>query len=66
LDRTEEACRQIVHRARQRIREDRARFPVAPAAKERLLVRFLAGLRAGDEKAPLDLVAEDATCTSDG
>jgi RNA polymerase sigma-70 factor (ECF subfamily) len=66
LDRTEEACRQIVHRAKQRIRDDRARFPVAPAAKERLLGKFLAGLRAGDEKALLDVVAEDATWTSDG
>lgn len=66
LDRTEEACRQIVHRAKQRIREDRARFTVAPAAKERLLGRFLAGLRAGDEQALLDVVAEDATWTSDG
>lgn len=66
LDRTEEACRQIVHRAKQRVREDRARFPVAPGAKERLLGRFLAGLRAGDEQALLDVVAEDATWTSDG
>ncbi len=66
LDRTEEACRQIVHRAKQRVRGDRARFPVAAAAKERLLGRFLAGLCAGDEKALLDVVAEDATWTSDG
>lgn len=28
--------------------------------------RFLAGLRAGDEKALLEVVAEDATWTSDG
>ncbi len=66
LDRTEEACRQIVYRAKQRVRDDRVRFPVSPAAKERLLGRFLAGLRAGDEKALLDIVAEDATWTSDG
>ncbi len=66
LERSEEACRQLVHRAKQRVREGRARFPVAPAAKERLLGRFLAGLRAGDEKALLEVVAEDATWTSDG
>lgn len=66
LDKTDAACRQIVHRARQRLRDDRPRFPVPVEAKERLLGRFLAGLQAGDEKALLAIVAEDATWTSDG
>ena len=66
LEKSEAACRQIVHRARQRVRDDRTRFPVAPDAKERLLGRFLAGLQAGDEDALLAIVAEDATWTSDG
>lgn len=66
LDKSEAACRQIVHRARQRVREDRARFPVALETKERLLGRFLAGVQAGDEEALLAIVAEDATWTSDG
>jgi RNA polymerase sigma-70 factor (ECF subfamily) len=66
LEKSEAACRQTVHRARQRVRRDRARFPVAGEAKERLLGQFLAGLRTGDEKALLAIVSEDATWTSDG
>jgi RNA polymerase sigma-70 factor (ECF subfamily) len=66
LERSEVACRQMVRRARARVREDRARFRVAPEATERLLGRFLAGLRDGDERALLAIVAEDATWTSDG
>jgi RNA polymerase sigma-70 factor (ECF subfamily) len=66
LERSEPACRQMVHRARRRVRQDRPRFAVAPAVKERLLGRFLAGLDAGDEQALLEVVAEDAAWTSDG
>jgi RNA polymerase sigma-70 factor (ECF subfamily) len=66
LERSEEACRQLVHRAKGRVRDDRARFPVAAGAKERLLGRFLAALHAADEEALLEVVAEDATWTSDG
>jgi RNA polymerase sigma-70 factor, ECF subfamily len=66
LEKSEAACRQIVHRARARIRDGRRRREVAPDAKERLLARFLAGLRAGDEQALLAVVADDAVWTSDG
>lgn len=66
LEKSEVACRQIVHRARSRVREDRARFDVAPEAKERVIERFLAALAAGDKRSLLALVAEDATWTSDG
>lgn len=66
LEKSEAACRQIVHRARLRVRDGRRRHPVAPEAKERLLVRFLAGLQAGDQDALVELVAEDAPWTSDG
>jgi RNA polymerase sigma-70 factor (ECF subfamily) len=45
LEKSEPACRQMVHRARARVREDRTRFPVAPEAKERLAHRFLAALQ---------------------
>jgi RNA polymerase sigma-70 factor (ECF subfamily) len=66
LERSEAACRQLVHRARVRVRGDRTRFPVAPETKERLLERLLAALGADDQDAVLALVAEDATWTSDG
>jgi RNA polymerase sigma-70 factor (ECF subfamily) len=66
LDRSEPACRQLVHRARLRVRGERARMPVPPETHERLLERFLAALHADDQSALLSLVAEDATWTADG
>ncbi|HSD53643.1 MAG TPA: RNA polymerase sigma-70 factor [Burkholderiales bacterium] len=66
LGRNETSCRQIVHRARERVRRDRPRFQVSEAARTRLLERFVAALHAQDHAAMLALFAEDATWTSDG
>jgi RNA polymerase sigma-70 factor (ECF subfamily) len=66
LGKSEPACRQLVHRARLRVREDRARFPVTIATKERLVERFLAAVQAADQDELLALVGPDATWTSDG
>jgi RNA polymerase sigma-70 factor (ECF subfamily) len=66
LGRSAAACRQIVHRARERVRRDRPRFPVPPEAKEHLLERFLAALAADDEAALLSLLASDVTFAADG
>lgn len=65
LEKTEAACRQIVHRARARVRDDRARFAVAPETKERLVEQFLTAVQTQNQEAILALVAEDATWTSD-
>lgn len=66
LGKSEPASRQIVHRARERVRRDRPRFQVSEAARKRLLERFMAALHAQDKDALLALFAEDATWTSDG
>ncbi len=66
LEKSEPACRQMVHRARTRVRGRKARFVVPVETKERLLERFLAALHADDQQALLALVAEDATFTADG
>jgi RNA polymerase sigma-70 factor (ECF subfamily) len=66
LEKSEAACRQLVHRARERVRGDRARFAVAPDTKQQLLERLLAALVADDQDAVLALVADDATYISDG
>jgi RNA polymerase sigma-70 factor, ECF subfamily len=66
LEKSETACRQMVHRARTRVREERPRFPVAAETKERLVQRFLSALEAGDQESLLAVVAEDATFISDG
>ena len=65
LEKSEAACRQMVHRARVRVREDRARFPVALEVKERLVERFVAAVESGDRDELLAIVAADATFTSD-
>jgi RNA polymerase sigma-70 factor (ECF subfamily) len=66
LDRSEDACRQVVHRARGRLRADRKRFEATDEAKKSLLERFLAAMEAQDERAIADLFAPDATWTVDG
>ena len=66
IEKTESACRQVVHRARERVRGDRKRFDVSESAKETLLQRFLAAAEARDEQAVLALFAPDATWTADG
>jgi RNA polymerase sigma-70 factor (ECF subfamily) len=66
LERSEAACRQVVHRARQRVRGDRKRFEAPAAAKTDLLRRFQSAMDARDEQAILELFAPDAVWTADG
>jgi RNA polymerase sigma-70 factor (ECF subfamily) len=66
IDRSEAACRQVVHRARERVRGERKRFDVTESAKEALIHRFMAAMQARDERALLSLFAPDATWTADG
>jgi RNA polymerase sigma-70 factor (ECF subfamily) len=66
LGRSEAACRQIVHRARDRVRGDRKRFNATESAKTHLLQKFTAALDASDEQALLALFAPDAMWTADG
>jgi RNA polymerase sigma-70 factor, ECF subfamily len=66
LDRTEAACRQVVHRARERVRGERKRFDVDESAKAALLQKFLTAMEARDEQRILELFAPDAAWTADG
>ena len=66
IERSEAACRQVVHRARERVRDDRKRFDASEATKATLLQQFLAAMEARDEQALLSLFAPDATWTADG
>lgn len=66
LGKSESACRQMVHRARTRVRSDRKRFEVTEAAKASLLRKFTAAVEARDEQALHALFAPDATWTADG
>ena len=66
LGKSEASCRQIVHRARERVRRERPRFQVSEAARRQLLEKFRVALQTSDQKALIALFAEDATWTADG
>jgi RNA polymerase sigma-70 factor, ECF subfamily len=66
LGKGEAACRQIVHRARERVRRDQRRFEAGEEDRRRLIEKFMAAANSGDEATLLSLFAEDATLTSDG
>lgn len=66
LEKSEAACRQMVHRARDRVKRDRKRFDVPEAAKANLLRRFIAALEARDERTLFALFAPDVSWTADG
>jgi RNA polymerase sigma-70 factor (ECF subfamily) len=66
IERSEAACRQVVHRARERVRGNRKRFDVTESVKATMLQKFTAAIEARDEHALLSLFAPDATWTADG
>jgi RNA polymerase sigma-70 factor, ECF subfamily len=72
LDKSEQACRQLVSRARKSLNlsEDgaasRPRFQADPARAEALATEFVSAARAGDAKKLLAMLAEDAELWSDG
>ncbi|HEX4382952.1 MAG TPA: RNA polymerase sigma factor SigJ [Myxococcales bacterium] len=66
LEKSEAAARQIVHRARDRVRADRARFTAPHEVKERLLGGFITALTNGDKDALLGLFSKEMTWTADG
>ena len=66
LGKSEAASRQIVHRARGRVRGEQQRFQATDEARSRLLETFVAAMEARDEESLLRLFAPDATWTADG
>ena len=66
LDRSQGACRQLVHRAKSRLQRDEARFAVSEARHRDLLERFIAASTSGDHAALMALLTEDVTFNADG
>ncbi|CAJ0791944.1 RNA polymerase sigma-70 factor [Ralstonia holmesii] len=66
LGKTEAACRQMVHRASDRVQQERPRFDVAPDAHRNLLERFAEASRTGQRDAIRALLADDAQLVGDG
>lgn len=62
----ETACRQLIHRAREKVRSEKPRFEATEEDRRRLIEKFLAAVGATDEAALLSLFAEDAVSTADG
>lgn len=60
------ACRQLVHRARERVVTERRRFQVDEQTRQRMLERFIEAANAGDLSAMKALFATDAHMVSDG
>ncbi len=66
VGRSPETCRQIAHRARQRVRSERPRFDVDPDRRQELLDSFLVAALSGEPQQLAELLAEDVVLVSDG
>ena len=58
-------CRQILHRARERLRERRQRFDVSRAEQERITVQFMQATMQGDMEGLLHLLSDDVVFVAD-
>jgi RNA polymerase sigma-70 factor, ECF subfamily len=56
LGKAEPACRQIVHRARKRVRQSKPRFTATTDSRERVLGKLLDAVKSGDRQAVLSLI----------
>lgn len=66
LDKSEAACRQIVHRAKSQLREERPRYLVSAEAHRQLMRRFADAWAQADFGAMKDMMAESAVLIGDG
>lgn len=66
LEKNEAACRKLVSRARERVRQERPRRMVSPEQHRELMTRFAAAAAMNDEAAITQLLAKDAVLYSDG
>ncbi|HYK52067.1 MAG TPA: RNA polymerase sigma-70 factor [Candidatus Eremiobacteraceae bacterium] len=66
LGQSEANCRQLLHRARQRVGDMRQRFEASSQAHRELLARFLDAARDGEVERLMSLLARDAELHIDG
>ena len=66
LGKSEAACRQLVHRASERVQAERPRFTVSGDAHWRVVEAFARAAQGGDLAAMRGLLTEDAQLVSDG
>jgi RNA polymerase sigma-70 factor (ECF subfamily) len=66
LDKNETACRQMISRARDRVRRDKPRFEASEQDRRQLIENFMAAIEADNEQELISLFTESVTLTSDG
>mgnify|MGYP002477957478 CR=1 FL=1 len=66
VGKTEAAARQMIYRARQRLRTDKPRFETNSEERAKLIEKFSAASRMGDEKSLLALFSDEISMISDG
>lgn len=66
LEKSEAACRKLVSRARERVKQERPRHAVDGARHRELVARFLAASASGDAAGIANLLAKDVVLYSDG
>ncbi|GIZ50367.1 RNA polymerase sigma-70 factor [Noviherbaspirillum aridicola] len=66
LGKSEAACRQLVHRAQDKLRDARPRFAPAPDSHRALLAAFMQAAATADRDAMKALLAPDVAFVSDG
>ncbi|GCE10709.1 RNA polymerase sigma-70 factor [Tengunoibacter tsumagoiensis] len=66
VDRTPAACRQIFHRAKERLAARQQRFPTSAGKQREMLESFLHACQSGNLSALTELLASDATAWADG
>jgi len=66
VGKSEAACRQIVHRAKAQLRDERPRYHVPEDVHRRLMQRFLDAVASGDFSAMKALMSESAVLVGDG
>jgi RNA polymerase sigma-70 factor, ECF subfamily len=66
IGKNQAACRQIVHRAKQRVQEDRPRFSVSRDVHTGLLQKFIEAASSGGREQIINLLAGEIKVTTDG
>ncbi len=66
IGKTEDACRQILRRAKLAVQNRRPRFEVRPTSAERLMAQFAMAMQAGNLDDLMALLHEDIIAYSDG
>ncbi|MES2150542.1 MAG: RNA polymerase sigma-70 factor [Pseudomonadota bacterium] len=66
LGKSEASCRQMVHRAQERVQQERPRFEVARESHRALLAKFMQAATSGDRAAMKAMMSDEVQLVADG